>query len=127
MNALRPVAQSVPAGARTVDRHFYEPVWDSCDGQRSTFGWDDVTVDVGFNSNGLPDDTIFTHIERVLASQGWTYEPSDSATGAWYWGRRLPNGRRASIQLLGGADSEPHNPWDLQATTAPATHPVRGC
>jgi hypothetical protein len=124
--ALRPVAAAVPAGVSDAQRQFVEPRWDSCDGVASTYGWDDVTVDVSFNSNGMTDTAIFTHIKDALRSDGWTYE-NTSDTGAWYWKRNVAGGHHAVIQLLGGSEVNPPNPWDLQATTPAATHPVKGC
>jgi hypothetical protein len=124
--ALRPVAAAVPTGVADVQRQFVEPRWDSCDGIASTYGWDDVTVDVSFNANGMTDAAVLAHIKVSLSSDGWTYE-NTSRAGAWYWYRTLSSGHRAVIQLLGGSAVDPPNPWDLQATTPAATHPVKGC
>lgn len=125
--ALRPVANATPPGVSQVSRSFSEPIWDSCDGVKSSFGWDDVTVNVSFNSNGISDTTIFDHIKHVLQADGWVYDSNSSGTGAWEWHRDLAPGHHAQVRLLGGAGDDPPNPWDLQATTPPDTHPVKGC
>lgn len=124
--ALRPVAAVVPDGVSHLRRQFVSPSWDSCDGVASSYGWDDVTVDVSFDSNGRSNAAIFAHIDAALRHAGWTYE-STSEPGAWYWQRNVAAGHPAHIQLLGGTQHQPAKQWDLQATTPPATHPVKGC
>jgi len=123
LDAIRPVVKAVPGGATITRRTFDEPHWDSCDGVRSTYGWDPATVDVGFTPHGLSDAEVFGHIKTALAAQGWTIDAGTSQDGAWYWSRQV-EGRDASIQLLagdGGSD------WDLQANAPPLAHPVTGC
>ena len=120
--ALRPIEHALPAEVAKVDAHEYEPQWDSCDGQRSTYGWDDATITMTFDSNGIAATTILTHIKHSLRADGWTFLPWQG--GAWYWTRVLAPGVHAQIQLLGGPGTEPPNPWSLVATASPATHPV---
>lgn len=123
LDALRPVAQALPAGVQIVNRTIAEPKWDSCDGVSSTYGWDPVTVDVQFHTNGLPVDTIVDHVKARLRSQGWSYVASESGGGAWRWIRVLSGNVTATAQLLGAVGED----FDLQANAEPATHPVKGC
>jgi hypothetical protein len=105
LDALRPVAAVVPSGTTVSRRTFTEPRWDSCDGIKSTYGWDDVTVGVGFVPIGLSDAATVNHIKDGLRSQGWTFDAKSSSDGAWYWDRQITADQNATIQLLAGEAS----------------------
>ncbi|MBO1756890.1 hypothetical protein [Allobranchiibius sp. CTAmp26] len=125
MAQLKPTLSAIPATVRTFGQQFFPPTWDSCDGVKSTYGWDDVTVTEEFDHVKSPDQTV-SAMNASLHKLGWVPD-SASSEGAWYWNRKLSNGSEASIQLLGGPSDEPPSPWDFKATVPAATHPITGC
>jgi hypothetical protein len=124
MNAIHPVLSVVPPGAHVTLKQSVEPQWDSCDGIRSTYGWDEATVNVDFTGGG-PALTTVSYVQVAMRGLGWTFDGS-IAQGTWAWHKKLADGGQASAQLLGGPNVEPPG-WTLQATAPPATHPSSGC
>ena len=125
LNTIRTVATAVPVGARVLRSSFDEPHWDSCDGIRSSYGWDPATVDIGFLPHRQSDTEVFSHISAALVAQGWSFDTKSPAGGAWYWNRQI-DGEHAWIQLLAGGGVDARE-WDLQANAEPVTHPSGGC
>ena len=125
MAQLKPTLSAIPSAAHVFDRQFVPPSWDSCDGRKSTYGWDDVTVIAQFDRVKSPDRTV-SAISASLHKLGWASD-SGSTDGAWYWHRKLSNGSKATVQLLGGPKVNPPSPWDFQVTVPAAAHPVTGC
>lgn len=125
MAQLKSTLSAIPSTVHILGRQFVPPQWDSCDGIKSTYGWDDVTVIAQFDHVRSPDQTV-SALSSSLHRLGWA--PSKgSSDGAWYWHRKLSNGSEATIQLLGGPKVDPPSPWSLQATAPAATHRVTGC
>ncbi|SEL93952.1 hypothetical protein SAMN05414137_115173 [Streptacidiphilus jiangxiensis] len=122
--ALQPVLSAVPAGAAVTQHESVAPIWDSCDGIRSTFGWDSVTVDTLFDGGGSPAQVV-AHVDARMRDLGWMADGAPSA-GQWQWHKVMPGGAVAQAQLVGGPGSSPDG-WMLQASAPPATHPVHGC
>src|SRR5690242_9534732 len=52
MQQIAPVLGAAPSAAHVTFRQKTEPIWDSCDGQASTYGWDPVTVTLEFRGGG---------------------------------------------------------------------------
>ncbi|NYJ75882.1 hypothetical protein [Allobranchiibius huperziae] len=125
MAQLKPTLSAIPSTVHIFGQQFVPPNWDSCDGVKSTYGWDDVTVTAQFDHVKSPDQTV-SAINASLHKLGWVPD-SDSSDGAWYWKRKRSNGSKAAIQLLGGPSDAAPSPWDFQATVTAATHPVTGC
>jgi hypothetical protein len=124
MAAIRPVLAAIPNGTHVISREEVKPRWDSCDGVKSTYGWNDVTVDAEFTANDPPEPTVAA-IDQTLRRLGWTASPG-SGDGAWYWHRSAIGGAEAVTQLLAGPDVQPRD-WSIQATVAAATHPIKAC
>jgi hypothetical protein len=124
MAAIKSVLSVIPSGAHVMRREKFEPRWDSCDGKRSTYGWDPVTVDADFIGGGAPAQ-IVGHIKSSMQSLGWVSDPSHSGGGQWFWHRKVASDELATAQLLGGPDAQPHD-WSLQAEVPAAVHRV-GC
>ncbi len=122
---LRLTLKALPASVHVFDVQQPAPLWDSCDGVRSTYGWDDVTVDASVDHVASPD-TFVASVNSSLRAMGWTVTPPYGG-GQWGWDKKLANGEVASIQLLGGPDAQPSSPWSYQADVAAATHPSSGC
>jgi hypothetical protein len=125
MSSIQPVLGVLPTDAHVTLRHASEPRWDSCDGVKSTYGWDPVTVDAEFTVDGSPAQ-IVSHIDSSLRAMGWVPDRSAFGDGAWYGTRTLVGGTTASAQLLGGRNAQPPD-WSIQASAPPAAHPVKGC
>lgn len=125
MAQLKPTLSVIPSTVHVFGRQFFPPEWDSCDGIKSTYGWDDVTVTAQFDRVESPDQTV-SAINASLHKLGWVSDRG-SSDGAWYWDRKLSNGSQATVQLLGGPKVSPPSPWDFQATVSAATHPATGC
>ena len=124
--AIKPVLTVAPAGAHISSRDVVAPMWDSCDGVVSTYGWDDPTVDLTFTGGGT-DAQVVTHLKSALRTLGWTFDTANSApTGPWYWRKTVAENVQGTVRLLGGAAFQPTD-WDLQATTPPAARPSTGC
>ncbi|MGW4825757.1 hypothetical protein ACWEP4_44670 [Streptomyces sp. NPDC004227] len=123
LKAIHPVLSVVPPGAHVTLKQSFEPQWDSCDGIRSTYGWNEATVAVDFIGGGS-ELQVAAHIQTAMRDLGWTFDQGSIAQGEWTWHKKLADGSQASAQLLG--PGEPPD-WNLQATAPPATHPVKSC
>ncbi|MFJ6832500.1 hypothetical protein [Streptomyces sp. NPDC091209] len=115
----------VPPGAHVTQKQSVKPQWDSCDGIRSTYGWDPATVVVDFTDGGSAPRVV-AYVQRAMRGLGWTFEQASIGQGTWAWHRKVASGGRASALLIGGPGSEPPG-WTLQATAPPASHPSNGC
>jgi hypothetical protein len=124
MAVIRPVLSVVPNGTHVIRSEEVKPRWDSCDGVKSTYGWNDVTVDAEFTAKEPPEQTVAA-IDQALRRLGWTASPG-SGDGAWSWHRTATGGAEAVTRLLGGPDAQPSD-WSIQATVAAATHPIKAC
>ncbi|TWE10224.1 hypothetical protein [Rudaeicoccus suwonensis] len=122
---LRLTLKALPTSVHVFDIQQLAPRWDGCDDIRSTFGWDDVTVDASVDHVASPDAFVAS-VNRSLRAMGWTVTPPYGG-GQWGWDKKLANGEEAELQLVGGPDARPSSPWDYQAVVAAATHPVSGC
>ena len=126
LTAIKPVLAVAPAGARISSRDTVKPMWDSCDGVASSYGWDDPRVELDFTGGGT-DAQVVAHLKSALRTLGWTFDTADSdPTGPWFWHRTVAGGVQGTVQLLGGSAFTPSG-WNLQASTPPATRPVTGC
>ena len=65
LDAIRPVLSVVPSVARVSLQQSVEPRWDSCDGVRSTYGWDPATVDTQFTGGGSAPQVV-AHIRTAM-------------------------------------------------------------
>ncbi|MET8137267.1 hypothetical protein ABZV24_36050 [Streptomyces sp. NPDC005251] len=125
LKAILPVLSAVPPRAHVTLKQSVKPQWDSCDGMRSTYGWDPATVDVDFTGGGSALQVV-AYVQTAMQGLGWTFDQVSIAQGVWAWHKKLTDGGQASAHLLGGPDAEPPD-WTLQATAPPASHPSRGC
>ena len=126
LDGLRPVLAAMPHDASVRYRHVNPPRWDSCDGQASTFGWDDVSVDAAFTTRA-PAATVLDEFDTDLNRLGWhlVLDPAPLRFGDRTWTRRLPGGATARAVLNVPSDGGPY--WELYAGAPPALHPVTGC
>lgn len=125
LKAIHPVLSVVPPGAHVTLKQSVEPHWDSCDGIKSTYGWDDATVAVDFTGGGSATQ-VTARIRTSMRNLGWTIDQGSVDQGEFRWHKKLDHGARASAVLIGGPGSQPPG-WSLQATAPPATHPSKGC
>jgi hypothetical protein len=125
LKAIYPVLSLVPPGAHVTLKQSVKPQWDSCDGIRSTYGWDPATVDVDFTGGGSALQVV-AYVQTAMRGLGWMFDQGSIAQGVWAWHKKLADGGQASAQLLGGPNVEPPG-WTLQATAPPASHPSKGC
>lgn len=116
---LQTAAAAVPSDASVIYRHDVEPQWDSCDGRADTYGWDDVVVQIHFNSPSSPGRIFGDGISR-MAALGWSVSYQHGDTDL-VWTRRLRNGTegKAALSNVGG--------WTLYASAPPVGPRVRGC
>lgn len=130
LNQLRTASQALPGDAQVIYRNDIEPNWDSCDGRPGTFGWDNVVVQIHFQSR-TGTAALVDHADRMLRGLGWTSDYKNVVNGGPQvgWSRRLENGSLAKAQLTnvapdqGGASQD----WDLFVTAPPVGPRVSGC
>lgn len=126
MAKLTPTLDAIPTSVHPTDRQIFRSRWDSCDGVRSTFGWDDLTVSEEFDHvQSVP--AFITQLETAFSKQGWHLTDGKPDAGPWYWQKKLIGGETATIQLLGGPGFQNPNQWSFEASSPAATHPVKGC
>lgn len=125
LSALEPVLSVIPAGARVIHEDRVEPRWDSCDGQRSTYGWDPAVVDADFGTGATSQQQVVAHVSAAMGRLAWAYDAKDSGGGQWVWSRQ-GSGRTATTTLL-SPDVLGAPMWSLDAEAPPAAHPVTGC
>jgi hypothetical protein len=121
---LKPTASAIPKDARIAYRHNIEPLWDSCDGQAGTFGWNDVVVQVHFRSSTKPRE-MFADAARVLARQGWKLGRLSEPDGPGLrsdWTK--PSLSASSVSL---SNNTPDTAWDLYASAVPLGQRASGC
>lgn len=122
---VAPVLTAVPVTARATRRQRIEPIWDSCDGVPSTFGWDAVMAVAEFREDESPG-TIVHEVQDALRHLGWTFRSRASGLGVWRWYRPLPVGKEARVELDGGPHTQEHF-WELTASAPPLARAVHGC
>ena len=101
-----------------------EPLWDSCDGQAGTFGWNDVVVQVHFRSSTQLRE-VFAHAASVLARQGWKAGRVSEPDGRGLrsdWTKPSPSALSVSL-----SNNTPDTAWDLFASAAPLGRRASGC
>jgi hypothetical protein len=130
LNTLRETEQALPHDARVLYRYELEPKWDSCDGRPGTFGWDNIVVQIHFESQSSTDGVV-QGADRAFRQLGWNpdymhNQPTFIQIG---WTRRLDNGSVARAQLSDGVpDRSAATPrWDLFVTAPPVGPQVSGC
>jgi len=130
LHALRSTTQALPNDAHVLYRKDLEPKWDSCDGRSGTFGWDNVLVQIHFES-GTSTDTVVRGASQAFRTLGWQqdYVNNQSTFVQLGWTRRLDNGSIAKAQLSNGVpDQSATTPrWDLFVTAPPVGPQASGC
>lgn len=130
LNQLRTAAQALPADAQVTYRNDLEPKWDSCDGRSGTFGWDDVVVQIHFQSR-TGTATLVDHADRTFRSLGWNSDYHDAVKGDPQvgWSRSLDNGSMAKAQLTANVPNPTgvDRVWDLFVSAPPVGTRVSGC
>lgn len=130
LHPLRASAQSLPSDAQVLYRYDLEPKWDSCDGRPGTFGWDNVVVQIHFES-GSPTDAVVQGADQAFRKLGWNpvYVSNQSTFIQVDWTKRLDNGSMAKAQLSNGVpDQSAATPrWDLFVTAPPVGPQASGC
>ena len=124
MQQIAPVLGAAPSAAHVTFHQKTEPIWDSCDGQASTYGWDPVTVTLEFRGGGSPG-AIVSQVRDAMRHLGWTYLQETSGRGIWYWDRSVSHGELAHAELDGASQGTPQ--WTLLARAQPSARRVRGC
>jgi hypothetical protein len=124
------VLQALPSDAHVLYRYDLEPKWDSCDGRPGTFGWDNVVVQIHFESS-RPTDAVVQGADQTFRELGWNpgYVNKQSTFTQVGWTRRLDNGSMASAELSSGVpDQSAATPrWDLFVTAPPVGPQASGC
>ena len=128
MAAPSTIENAVPGQAQLVRIQHVKPRWDSCDGRLSTYGWDDVIIDLTFTTSQPPRSLIATAKARLHAA-GWS-RYQDYASGprvGWWWARPVPGG--TALALLNRVSTRAGVPqWDLYAHAPPFAGPrSSGC
>lgn len=130
LHPLRATAQALPGDAQVLSRYDLEPKWDSCDGRPGTFGWDNVVVQIHFESRSSTD-AVVQRADRTFRGLGWNpdYVNKEHTFIQVGWTRRLDNGSVAKAQLSDGVpDQSAARPrWDLSVTAPPVGPQVSGC
>ena len=130
LSTLRAAEQALPQDARVLYRYELEPKWDSCDGRPGTFGWDNIVVQIHFESRSS-SDAVVQRADRAFRQLGWNpdylnNQPTFIQVG---WTRRLDNGSVAKAQMSDGVpDQNAATPrWDLFVTAPPVGPQASGC
>jgi hypothetical protein len=130
LHSLRATAQALPNDAHVLYRHDLEPKWDSCDGRAGTFGWDNVVVQIHFES-ASSTDAVLLRADQTFRGLGWSpdYVHDQSTIIQAGWTTRLDNGSLAKAQLSKGLpDQSAAAPrWDLFVTAPPVGPQASGC
>jgi hypothetical protein len=130
LGALRSTKQALPNDAHVLYGNDLEPKWDSCDGRSGTFGWDNVVVQIHFESGGSTD-TVVQAASQAFGTLGWQQEyVNNQRTFVQVgWTRRLDNGSIAKAQLSSAVpDRNAARPrWDLFVTAPPVGPQASGC
>lgn len=126
MLQLRPAGAALPPDARILYRNDVEPHWDSCDGMASTYGWDDVVIQVHFSS-ATTEEAVFSHAAAELAAQRWPEVPLGLVPGvtAKMWSKLLANGTTGKLAIT--KDNYGTSEWTLFASAPPDGQRVSGC
>lgn len=120
MGELTKAADSVASAVPTAPSRKYglEPHWDSCDGMKGTFGWDDLSYNLLWD-RGVDPASLVGSIGSTLQARGWTRV---DLVGTDRWKTTLSSGSKALAmfeQYLGAPS--------LQFSTEPAPPRVSGC
>src|ERR1700674_1015084 len=130
LHALRSTKQALPNDAHVLYRSDLEPKWDSCDGRSGTFGWDNVVVQIHFES-GSSTDAVVHGASQAFRTLGWQqdYVNNQSTFVQVGWTRRLDNGSIAKAQLSSAvpAQSAAWPGWELFVTAPPVGPQASGC
>jgi hypothetical protein len=130
LHTLGASAQALPRDAHVLYRYDLEPKWDSCDGRPGTFGWDNVVVQIHFESSS-PTDAVVQGADQTFRELGWNpdYVNNQRTFIQVGWTRRLDNGSMAKAQLSnGGPNQSAGSPrWDLFVTAPPVGPQASGC
>lgn len=130
LHTLRASAQALPSDALVLYRYDLEPKWDSCDGRPGTFGWDNIVVQIHFESRS-PTHAVVQAADQTFRELGWNpdYVNNQSTFIQVGWTRHLDNGSTAKAQLANGVpDQSAATPrWDLFVTAPPVGPQVSGC
>jgi hypothetical protein len=126
LHQLQPAAQALPSDAHVIYRYDFEPKWDSCDGRQGTFGWNNVILQIRFESR-TPTIALVEHADGTLRRLGWSYEYDRS--GQVGWTKQLANGSVASAQLSNAVPDQGGltQKWDLFVGAPPIGTRVSGC
>jgi hypothetical protein len=130
LHTLESAAQAVPGDANVLYRNDVEPKWDSCDGRPGTFGWDNVDVQIHFESASSAGSLV-QWADQHLRRLGWsrTYTNNQATFIQVGWTRTLENGAIATAQLSSAVtDQNRAKPrWDLYITAPPVGPRSSGC
>jgi hypothetical protein len=130
LSTLRATERALPQDAHVLYRNELDPKWDSCDGRPGTFGWDNIVVQIHFESQSSID-AVVQGADQAFRRLGWNpdyvnNQPTFIQVG---WTRRLDRGSVAKAQLSDGVpDHSAATPrWDLFVTAPPVGPQVSGC
>ena len=100
LRTLGASAQALPSDAHVLYRYDLEPKWDSCDGRPGTFGWNNVVVQIHFESSS-PADAVVQGADQTFRELGWDpdYGNNQSTFIQVGWTKRLDTGSMAKAQL----------------------------
>jgi hypothetical protein len=126
MQTLQPVLTVIPPDARATNKIIAAPNWDSCDGAKSSYGWNYATVDEDFLT-AAPQSIVQDDVRHGMKSLGWDqYPPGTPNLDGLEWHRTVPGGGTAVASLTYGTGGNGPT-WRIHAEAPPATHPITGC
>jgi hypothetical protein len=126
LHQLQPAAQALPSDAHVIYRYDLEPKWDSCDGRPGTFGWDNVILQIHFESR-TPTLALVEHADQTLRRLGWSHVYDTG--GQVGWTKQLDSGSVANAQLSNAVPDQggTTQKWDLFVGAPPIGPQVSGC
>jgi hypothetical protein len=126
LHQLQPAAQAIPSDAHVIYRYDLEPKWDSCDGRQGTFGWDNVIVQIHFESR-TPTIALVGNADKTLRRLGWSQQYYTNGQAGWR--KQLANGSVANAQLSNVVPGQGGlaQTWDLFVGAPPIGTRVSGC
>jgi hypothetical protein len=126
LHQLQPAAQALPSDAQVIYRYDLEPKWDSCDGRPGTLGWDNVILQIHFESR-TPTMALVEHADQTLHRLGWSHVYD--TVGQVAWAKQLDSGSVANAQLSNAVPDQGGGTqkWDLFVSAPPIGPQVSGC
>ncbi len=118
LKSISTVELGLPSDAKVSLSQQVEPAWDSCDGIKGTFGWNDVQVHYLFTT-GQSLTGLIAAADIKMRAAGWT------TTGRGAWTRPVNGGTATASLTRDGGPKSRH--WELNADAPPIGPQATGC